>query len=211
MLKLKVMPRLENLEKLYIDRSQPNRQPHHAGATHTPSLDFAGSMLPSVTAGIRASRKLNTIHVLRDPHSTDFSLFDHLNDLEERNQTAGFVSSMKHGSSQLIYTRLLLDCFEVADIPNPTPGWSLAPTMGDSMPYTENSGQHRRKIYAQSALPIWSAHSDFEHGEVPLHVIDEIREAEGGDAVDWKRRDVEVSACSWKILVDWVRAARRRI
>lgn len=204
MKQLRAMPKVRDLQVLYVDRSSM--------PSLTTRLDYVQlgptitSLTPAFAEAIRGNPNLRTIHILRFPLDTSaLRHFYYCNYLELNHiGGAGYVSSMRHAGEELLCLELLMDSFELADDINPAPSQNMSSKVLASIEYTSVTNAPRQKIIARTPMPSWQTFTDYRSAIVPLSVVEAMWDVEGIERGHWKARSrIDVGAEAWSILTKW--------
>lgn len=201
-----MLPIIENLESIFLNRvglSLCGSDPSDFGYALNPTAIH--KLASNLAISIWANPSLRKLHILRpsltDPQSDHSKIYEAVEKVDE---SAGFISSMIHGESEVLHLHLLLDSYEldVIEFNKTLPHSSQALDMIESK---QIGGLHEPERYlVRTPTPVWQTFTDFKGHIVPMNIIEKMREVEARDRIiDWQRRGVEMGDKAWSILTDW--------
>lgn len=135
---------------------------------------------------------LHTIHFFyhSEPPPHTFSI-----DSPDPQFPPGSVRSYRHQGEELLLVRLLVLKRDVVI-------WSGPTTSEDQSWYQLHTNWPARQVEEEVKVyePEWWNWTFFEESEVPMDILEKMREVEGSSEEEWSRRGVEVGAEAWAIL-----------
>lgn len=201
---------MPSLEAIYCDVSSrkytsPARVNFQLFPYHTSAIQ---PFDPSLALLVRQHPRLRNFHFFSKPVVDAFPYFD---DTREAEAETGFVKSIRHGDSEILYMEMLVQCIEVS---NP-PKWRIQEGMRSGVIpdhsmaiqrviWGEEDGvdEDRRFAYRKAA-PTWMIMTDLDGVIVPAEILHRMREVDGASMEDWQGRNIPVGDDAWAVLERW--------